>query len=331
MSNTSKIDEMTREPGIATSMPSRSATLRDYISIARPDHWFKNIFMIPGILFAITFGAEITNELIWKLPIGVLSVCLIASANYTINEWLDREFDKHHPKKSKRPSVVSNIKQPLVYTQWAVLAIVGLWLSWLIRTEFFWVNSVLLLMGILYNVRPFRTKDRAYLDVLSESINNPLRFLLGWYLLEPTIVAPSSVLIAYWLGGAYLMGMKRYAEFRMIGDKTTAALYRRSFANYDEISLLVSSFIYALISSALLGIFMVKYKAEFILVIPLVAVLFGWYLFLGAKEDSVVQTPERLYEERGLWYFMVFIFAVAVFSFYIEIPYLARFLEIKAL
>ena len=37
--------------------------------------------------------------------------------------------------------------------------------------------AVLLLMGIAYNVPPLRTKDRPYLDVLSESVNNPLRLL----------------------------------------------------------------------------------------------------------------------------------------------------------
>ncbi len=36
-------------------------------------------------------------------------------------------------------------------------------------------------MGVLYNVKPFRTKDIAYLDVLSESINNAIRLLLGWF------------------------------------------------------------------------------------------------------------------------------------------------------
>ena len=36
-------------------------------------------------------------------------------------------------------------------------------------------------MGCLYNIPPIRTKDHAYVDVLSESINNPIRFLVGWY------------------------------------------------------------------------------------------------------------------------------------------------------
>jgi len=38
-------------------------------------------------------------------------------------------------------------------------------------------------MGIAYNVPPLRTKEWPYLDVLSESINNPIRLLLGWFAL----------------------------------------------------------------------------------------------------------------------------------------------------
>ena len=52
------------------------------------------------------------------------------------------------------------------------------------------------MMGILYNVEPIRTKDRAYVDVLSESINNPLRFLLGWSAIVSDVLPPSSVLLA---------------------------------------------------------------------------------------------------------------------------------------
>jgi hypothetical protein len=36
-------------------------------------------------------------------------------------------------------------------------------------------------MGVVYNVKPIRSKELPYLDVLSESINNPIRLLLGWF------------------------------------------------------------------------------------------------------------------------------------------------------
>ena len=99
---------------------------------------------------------------------------------------------------------------------------------------------------VVYNVRPFRAKDRPYLDVLSESLNNPLRLLLGWSVVLGNQLPPSSVLITYWMGGAFLMGIKRYAEYRAIGDPVAAGRYRRSFRRYTETTLLLSSFFYAL-------------------------------------------------------------------------------------
>ena len=72
----------------------------------------------------------------------------------------------------------------------------------------------LLTMGVAYNARPVRSKDRAYLDVLSEAVNNPLRFLLGWFALAPYVLPPLSALLAYWMGGAFLMAIKRYSEYR---------------------------------------------------------------------------------------------------------------------
>jgi len=65
-------------------------------------------------------------------------------------------------------------------------------------------------MGIACNVPPFRTKDKVYLDTLSESIHNPLRFLLVWFVVAPMAMPPFSVLLAYWMGGAYLIGAKRF-------------------------------------------------------------------------------------------------------------------------
>ena len=79
---------------------------------------------------------------------------------------------------------------------------------------------------------------------------------------------PASVLLAYWMGGAFLMAIKRYSEYRGIADPARAALYRRSFAFYSEQSLLLSGFFYALLSACFTGVFLIKYRIEFLLVLP---------------------------------------------------------------
>ncbi len=297
--------------------------LLDYVNIARIDHWFKNIFMLPGTALAVVLTGTPLNQVPWSLLIGLLSVSLVASANYTINEWLDAEFDQHHPVKKTRPSAAGRINPKLVYLQWFVLAAAGLGLGWWwLPAEFSMCNAILLLMGVLYNVKPFRTKDRVFLDVLSESINNPLRFLLGWFVIVEHMFPPSSVLLAYWMGGAYLMGAKRYAEYRFINDPQRAALYRRSFRFYTEEKLLVSSFFYALASAFFLGVFLIKYRVEFLLSFPFFALLFSWYLAIGISPHSVAQNPEKLYREKGFVLYVLFLCTLVGLLFFIDIPIL---------
>ena len=48
--------------------------------------------------------------------------------------------------------------------------------------------------------------------MLTESVNNPLRMLLGWYAVTSVVVPPVSLLVAYWMIGCYFMALKRYSE-----------------------------------------------------------------------------------------------------------------------
>ncbi len=306
-----------------------SMSTNPYIAIARIDHWFKNVFMLPGLLLAIALGAHIPDNFIWVLIIGVLGVCLIASANYTINEWLDAKFDRHHPIKKNRPSAVGDVKKEFVILQWLILASVGLYLSYLIKLEFFIANAALLLMGLIYNVSPIRSKDRVYIDVLSEAINNPLRFLLGWYLVIAPLIPPSSVLLSYWMGGAFLMAVKRYAEYRFINNPERAGLYRKSFQFYSEEKLLLSAFFYALMSAVFIGVFLVKYKIEFLLTLPFFALLFVWYLYIGMQTNSVSQSPEKLYRKKKFILFIIILGIMTMASLFVDLPWLNVLLEVR--
>jgi len=47
-------------------------------------------------------------------------------------------------------------------------------------------------------------QDLPYIDVLSESINNPLRFCLGWYMVTASLLPAMSLLLSYWMLGRVL-------------------------------------------------------------------------------------------------------------------------------
>lgn len=305
---------------------TRHATILDYVRIARPDHWIKNLFILPG-----TFAAWALLRPSWdasavlRLALALASTCLVASSNYVINEWLDARFDRFHPTKKNRPVVVADLRAAPVYAEWALLAVAGVALSLLVGRLFSAMAVWLFLMGIAYNVEPLRTKDIPFLDVLSESVNNMIRLLMGWFVLTDASLPPCSVVLGYWMAGAFLMATKRFAEYRMIGDPARAGLYRKSFRRYTESSLLVSSFVYALLSTFLLGVFLVKHRIELLLSVPFLVALFGKYLSIAYKPDSAAQKPEKLYREKGLMALTLVFAASLVVGAFVEMPWLSVF------
>ena len=68
---------------------------------------------------------------------------------------------------------------PLAYAEWILLGASGLALAAVLNRPFLFAGLFLLVMGMIYNVPPVRSKELPYLDVLSEAINNPIRLLLG--------------------------------------------------------------------------------------------------------------------------------------------------------
>ncbi len=295
--------------------------MKNYIKIARPDHWVKNAFILPGVAIAILLtDFTFSSGVIVKLLLGFFATCFIASANYVINEWLDAEFDKFHPTKKYRPVVSENMKLSYVLTEYALLIVLGLVLAFCVSRIFAYMEIWLLIMGVLYNVKPIRTKDIPYLDVLSESINNMIRLLLGWFIITSDYQPPISILIGYWFAGAFLMATKRFAEYRMIGDPSVAGLYRKSFAHYTETSLLVSSFFYAMCATFFIGVFMIKYRMEYIIAMPFVFGLFCFYLYIAFKPDSAVQKPEKLYKEKSLLVYIAFLVVILVLLTFVDLP-----------
>lgn len=300
-----------------------------YLAIARVDHWFKQVFCIPGAILAISLDhTPITASALVNLLIGFLGISFTASSNYVINEILDAPFDLSHPDKRNRPIPSGRVQLGWAYAEWLVLAVIGLWLSWCVNVPFFATSVWLWVMGLIYNVRPVRAKDLPVGDVLSESINNPIRLLAGWYALGAGRVAPLSVLCAYWMLGTFLMTAKRYAEYRHIGNKAAAAAYRRSFAYYTESRLRALMVFFASSFSLFLGIFLIKYRVELILVVPLIAALITVYWSTSELPNSPVQYPEKLYRQKGL---MVVCFALAIVGtvlLFVDLPFLAGYFEV---
>lgn len=312
-------------------MSQDSSAWMHYLAIARPDHWVKHVFILPGIVLALALAPMLaTRDILLNCAFGFAVACLIASANYVINEWLDAEDDRNHPEKLARPSAAGLVQARYVYIEYVLLLVVGMALTLKVNFLFTVVAVAFAVSGVTYNVRPFRTKDRVYLDVISEAVNNPIRLVMGWTMVSSNTIPPLSLIIAYWAGGAFLMAAKRLSEFRFIVQERGAeapGLYRRSFNFYSVESLTISCFSYALASTFGIAVFLIKYRAEFIFIFPLIILLFGYYLHLGFQPNSVAQKPEHLYRDLRLIAIVGTLVAAAIACAFIDIPFVERVIQ----
>jgi len=310
-------------------MPSRPPVeIREriiaHLRIMRLDHSIKQIFIVPGIVLAMAMtGSSLSPKLAARILIGLAASTLIACSNYVINEILDAPFDRLHPIKKNRPAASGLVHLGWGYAQWIVMMLAGMALGAQLGRGFLMSAAALWIMGCIYNIQPVRSKDIPYIDVLSESINNPLRFCLGWYSVVIAVLPPASLLVSYWMLGCYFMSLKRFSEYRQIGDPAAAAGYRTSFRWYSEESLLNSATFYAAACMLFFGAFMMRYRIELIFSFPVVAWLMAVYFSLSFRHESAVQNPQRLYREPSLMVPLCICVALIALLLFVNVPWIA--------
>ena len=100
---------------MSSTPPGRSTSLWPYVQIARVDHWFKNAFMLLGVILAVFYEPEVLSwASVVKLAVATLATCLVASSNYVLNEILDGPTDRLHPRKRERPVPSGQVRIEIV-------------------------------------------------------------------------------------------------------------------------------------------------------------------------------------------------------------------------
>src|SRR4051794_53045 len=106
--------------------PSRRSPLRAAIKTARPHEWVKNTLVFAGLLF----GGRFSNPHdILEATIAFAAFCAISSAGYFVNDLMDGELDREHPKKRFRPIAAGQLKERSAVIIAAMLAIGALALA----------------------------------------------------------------------------------------------------------------------------------------------------------------------------------------------------------
>lgn len=294
--------------------------VRPYLHAIRLERWPRSLAIFVGTI-AYFFLFPETLKQVSLFPIlktSFLAFALtwgISTANYIINEIVDAPFDIHHPTKRHRPYVKGEV-HPLLFLSLHVILTVSCLLTayYLFSWTFFLSLLLLLLAGFIYNIRPIRTKDIPFLDSVSESANNPIRFLIGWYAFAPSSTwPPLSLLFAWWAFGNFLMIAKRLSEFRFLKDK--AGLYRASLKKYTRTNLLAGMIISMVFFYFFFIIFALQYKLESFLVLGVILFLFILVIIKKTlQEKEVMEEPERLVKDNRFLALLLIILIAFVFA-----------------
>lgn len=190
-------------PGERLSEVSLPATrgLSGLLVSARPAQWVKNLVLPLPFLF----GGALSSARGWKLAAAGFAVfCAITSAIYLINDVMDRERDRAHPVKRRRPLAAGELSVRSAIAAAVVVGIVGLAAAFLLSRSFGTWCALYAGLMLAYSLW---LKRIPFLEALIVAAGLPLRALAGAALAG---LAASTFL----MGCAYLLAL-----FLVIGKR----------------------------------------------------------------------------------------------------------------
>lgn len=276
---------------------------KNYISLLRINHWFKNLFIFVGSISAILINnLQINFELMVQLILTFFLASFVSSANYLINQITDAYFDAKHPKKKTRPIPSGKVSKEIAFIFSIIIFLTTFFYS--LKTfdyNFSVMIFVFWLAGILYNVKPIRLKDVPFIDVLSESANNPIRFLLGWFAVSPIIFPSINYLLLSWSIGAVLMTAKRYDELLNFGKDLVP--YRKTFKVYTLQKLNAFLIGYTFISLVLFYLIARSLNPNLLILLPVIFPYVFWLLRSIISGNAKARNIEKFVMTKTFLFF----------------------------
>ena len=186
------------------------------IRLLRPHQWLKNGFVFVGLLFGHAWNdpAKLGQALA-----AFAAFCLLASAVYVMNDLIDREQDRLHPKKKTRPLAAATVSVPAAVTLAAGCLLAGGAVAWLFAGSAPWIFFAYVALNVGYSLG---LKHVVILDVFIIAAGFMLRILAGTLGLG---IAPSQWLLLCGLMLTLFLGFaKRRAELDALLVASDASL-----------------------------------------------------------------------------------------------------------
>jgi len=177
----------------------------------RPTQWTKNGLLLAALIFSGEFAHP---DSVFMALAGVAAFCLVSSSSYVLNDFMDREADRRHPRKRMRPIASGALPLPVAMVELWVVGLAGLALAWWVSPTFLLVALLYLLTSLSYS---FFFKHQVILDVMFLSAGFVWR-AIGGAVAIAVAVSPWLFVCTAFL--ALFFGFhKRRAELVNLGDQ----------------------------------------------------------------------------------------------------------------
>lgn len=195
--------------------------MKAILSLLRPRQWVKNLFVFAPLFFTPQLFDGKTFLLVFA---GFVAFCLVASAVYVLNDYLDREADRLHAVKRLRPLAAGTVSPMTAGVLFVVLLAAGTALAFALDYVFFMLVMFYFGINLAYSVA---LKRVAIVDLLCVAVGFVLRVQAGSILIE---VEPSVwILNCTGLLAMFIILAKRRDDLVRLLDET----HRASLGGYN--------------------------------------------------------------------------------------------------
>ncbi len=192
---------------VSETFPSENPNLSVWLKALRVHQWLKNLLLFVPLLAAHQFG---NFQSLATLTLAFISFSLCASSVYIINDLLDLESDRRHPRKKNRP--FASAKLPISLGLVVALALIGssVTLGAVVGEEFLVILLLYLSLTVAYSMA---LKRLVLIDCLTLATLYTVRIIAG--------AVAVSVSLSFWLLAFSvfmffsLALVKRYAELKV--------------------------------------------------------------------------------------------------------------------
>lgn len=292
---------------------SNSGALRNFVNTIpvllaslRPAQWTKNLFLFAALFFSknLFLPSAIVN-----VATAFVVFCLLSGATYVFNDLCDRESDRRHPIKSRRPIASGRLNVASAVGLMAACGTISLIIAFFINKQFCLVCISAMILQVFYSLI---LKNLVIVDVFVIAIAFVLRVIAGGVAIGVEI--SSWILICTMLLALFLALGKRRNELVMIASgvpNSRKVLLEYSGGMLDQmISIVAASTVvsYALytVSQATTERF---HTRNLIFTVPFVIYGIFRYLYLihrkegGGNPENLLVTDKPLYINILLWIF----------------------------